>query len=138
MPPARSARSSACSTSYGLDDVRKAELDLKVTGEDGFVLNGKSSMSKISRDRPIWCARPAARTISIPTASCCSSARCLRRLRIAMRPNQGFTHKIGDVVEISSAGLGSLVNTVRLSNKCPPWTFGISALMANLAKRGLL
>jgi fumarylacetoacetate (FAA) hydrolase family protein len=53
-------------------------------------------------------------------------------------PNQGFTHKIGDVVEISSPGLGSLVNTVRRSNDCPPWTFGIGALMANLAKRELL
>lgn len=53
-------------------------------------------------------------------------------------PKQGFTHKIGDVVEISSAGLGALVNTVRLSTECPPWTFGISALMSNLAKRGLL
>ena len=41
-------------------------------------------------------------------------------------------------VEISSAGLGALVNTVRLSTECPPWTFGISALMGNLAKRGLL
>jgi fumarylacetoacetate (FAA) hydrolase family protein len=27
---------------------------------------------------------------------------------------------------------------VRLSTECPPWTFGISALMSNLAKRGLL
>ncbi|MGO7420067.1 fumarylacetoacetate hydrolase family protein, partial [Rhizobium ruizarguesonis] len=35
---------------YSLDDVRNAELDLKVTGQDGFVLHGKSSMSKISRD----------------------------------------------------------------------------------------
>jgi fumarylacetoacetate (FAA) hydrolase family protein len=53
-------------------------------------------------------------------------------------PNQGFTHKVGDVVEISSAGLGSLVNTVRLSTECPPWNFGIAALMASLARRDLL
>jgi fumarylacetoacetate (FAA) hydrolase family protein len=53
-------------------------------------------------------------------------------------PGQGFTHKIGDVVTISSPALGSLVNTVRLATDCPPWTFGTAALMRNLAKRGLL
>jgi fumarylacetoacetate (FAA) hydrolase family protein len=31
-----------------------------------------------------------------------------------------------------------LSNTVRLSTECPPWRFGTSALMRNLAGRGLL
>lgn len=53
-------------------------------------------------------------------------------------PGQGFTHKIGDFVTIANAELGSLTNTVRLSTECPPWTFGTSALMRNLAARGLL
>ena len=53
-------------------------------------------------------------------------------------PNQGFTHKDGDVVEISSAALGTLRNTVRRSTECSPWSFGIGALMQNLAKRRLL
>ena len=51
---------------------------------------------------------------------------------------QGFTHKLGDKVTISNAQLGSLRNTVRLSTECAPWTFGVRALMGNLAKRGLL
>ena len=33
-----------------MDDIRKAELDLRVEGEDGFVLEGHSLMSEISRD----------------------------------------------------------------------------------------
>ena len=53
-------------------------------------------------------------------------------------PGQGFTHKLGDVVTIANAELGSLTNTVRLSTECPPWTFVPSALMRNLAARGLL
>ena len=53
-------------------------------------------------------------------------------------PGAGFTHKIGDVVEISEPKLGTLRNTVRLSPDCPPWTFGTGALMRNLAGRGLL
>jgi fumarylacetoacetate (FAA) hydrolase family protein len=50
----------------------------------------------------------------------------------------GFTHKIGDVVTISNDRLGALVNTVKLSTDCPPWTFGTSHLMRNLASRGLI
>jgi fumarylacetoacetate (FAA) hydrolase family protein len=48
----------------------------------------------------------------------------------------GFTHKDGDLVTISSRQLGSLVNRVGRSDRIAPWTFGVRALMANLAARG--
>src|SRR5260370_26902337 len=35
---------------FSLDDVRAAFVSLKVEGEDGFLLEGGSSMAKISRD----------------------------------------------------------------------------------------
>ena len=35
---------------FSLDDVRKMDVDLTVRGPDGFVLEGHSSISKISRD----------------------------------------------------------------------------------------
>jgi fumarylacetoacetate (FAA) hydrolase family protein len=50
----------------------------------------------------------------------------------------GFTHHLGDRVVISTPQLGALVNTVRLSTEIEPWTFGVRALYANLARRGLL
>jgi fumarylacetoacetate (FAA) hydrolase family protein len=34
--------------------------------------------------------------------------------------------------------LGTLVNRVDRSDRIEPWTFGLRALMANLAARGLL
>ncbi|MGR9257866.1 fumarylacetoacetate hydrolase family protein [Rhizobium leguminosarum] len=123
---------------YSLDDVRKAELDLKVTGQDGFVLHGKSSMSKISRDPTDLVKQTVGAHHQYPDGFMLFLGTLFAPTQDRDAPNQGFTHKIGDVVEISSAGLGTLVNTVRLSTECPPWTFGISALMSNLAKRGLL
>ena len=51
---------------------------------------------------------------------------------------EGFTHKVGDVVTISNHKLGRLINTVRYCADCDPWTFGSSALMRNLAMRGLI
>ncbi|MFC5857232.1 hypothetical protein [Agromyces flavus] len=50
----------------------------------------------------------------------------------------GFTHKVDDVVVIRSARLGALVNVVRHSEECDPWTFGVTALMRNLAVRNLV
>ncbi|MGR9439137.1 fumarylacetoacetate hydrolase family protein (plasmid) [Rhizobium leguminosarum] len=123
---------------YSLDDVRKAELDLKVTGQDGFVLHGKSSMSKISRDPTDLVKQTVGAHHQYPDGFMLFLGTLFAPTQDRDAPKQGFTHKIGDVVEISSAGLGALVNTVRLSTECPPWTFGISALMSNLAKRGLL
>ncbi|MBY5914411.1 fumarylacetoacetate hydrolase (plasmid) [Rhizobium leguminosarum] len=123
---------------YSLDDVRKAELDLKVTGQDGFVLHGKSSMSKISRDPTDLVKQTVGAHHQYPDGFMLFLGTLFAPTQDRDAPKQGFTHKIGDVVEISSVGLGALVNTVRLSTECPPWTFGISALMSNLAKRGLL
>ena len=123
---------------YSLDDVRKAELDLKVTGRDGFVLRGKSSMSQISRDPTDLVKQTVGAHHQYPDGFMLFLGTLFAPTQDREAPKQGFTHKIGDVVEISSAGLGALVNTVRLSTECPPWTFGISALMSNLAKRGLL
>jgi len=124
--------------SYSLDDVRKAELDLKVTGTDGFVLHGKSSMSQISRDPTDLVKQTVGAHHQYPDGFMLFLGTLFAPTQDRDAKNQGFTHKIGDVVEISSAGLGALVNTVRLSTECPPWTFGISSLMGNLAKRGLI
>ena len=53
-------------------------------------------------------------------------------------PGEGFTHKIGDRVEITATGLGTLTNDVRNCGDCKPWTFGPSAFMRNLAARNLI
>jgi fumarylacetoacetate (FAA) hydrolase family protein len=50
----------------------------------------------------------------------------------------GFTHKTGDIVTIAAPKLGALINRMKPSSECEPWTFGIGALMANLAQRALI
>jgi fumarylacetoacetate (FAA) hydrolase family protein len=34
--------------------------------------------------------------------------------------------------------LGRLVNRITPTDRCEPWTFGVGALMRNLARRGVL
>jgi fumarylacetoacetate (FAA) hydrolase family protein len=53
-------------------------------------------------------------------------------------PGEGFTHKPGDIVTISTPRLGALVNRVGTSDRIPRWDFGALALMRNLARRGVL
>ncbi len=123
---------------FGLDDVRKAELDMTVTGEDGFVLKGHSSMKEISRDPTDLVKQTIGKHHQYPDGFMLFLGTLFAPTEDRGQKGQGFTHHVGDVVTISSAGLGALTNTVRLSTECAPWTFGAAALMRNLARRGLI
>lgn len=123
---------------YSIDDVRDADLDLLIEGPDGFRLKGASTMREISRDPLDLVAQTIGSHHQYPDGLVLFMGTLFAPVEDRGEPGQGFTHKIGDVVTISSPALGSLVNTVRLSTDCPPWTFGTAMLMRNLATRGLL
>jgi fumarylacetoacetate (FAA) hydrolase family protein len=123
---------------YSIDDVRRANLSLTISGPDGFVLKEASTMREISRDPLDLVSQTIGRHHQYPDGFMLFMGTLFAPVEDRDAPGQGFTHKIGDVVTISNAELGSLTNTVRLSTECPPWTFGSSALMRNLAARGLL
>ncbi|GFE49960.1 hypothetical protein So717_17130 [Roseobacter cerasinus] len=124
--------------SFGLDDVRQAELDLTVTGEDGFVLNGASSMSQISRDPEDLIRQTIGPHHQYPDGLMLFLGTLFAPTQDRNGPGEGFTHRLGDVIEITYGQLGTLRNVVRLSTECPPWTFGVSHLMRNLAQRELI
>lgn len=123
---------------FGIADVRTAELKLRVDGTDGYVLHGRSSMKEISRDPLDLVAQTLGAHHQYPDGLVLFMGTLFAPVEDRDVPGQGFTHKVGDVVTISSPALGSLRNTVRLCTDCPPWTFGAAALMRNLAARALL
>ena len=123
---------------WSLDDVRRAELTLRVEGTDGFVMDGRSSMSRISRDPADLVAQARGRHHQYPDGFMLYLGTLFAPTQDRDAPGQGFTHHPGDLVTISEPGLGSLVNRVALSTECPEWQFGAGALMRNLAGRGLL
>jgi fumarylacetoacetate (FAA) hydrolase family protein len=124
--------------SYSMDDVRKAEINMKVSGEDGFELTGYSSMKEISRDPLDIVNQTIGRHHQYPDGFMLFLGTLFAPTEDRGAPGEGFTHKVGDVVAISSEGLGQLSNTVRLSTECAEWTFGVAALMRNLKSRKLL
>jgi fumarylacetoacetate (FAA) hydrolase family protein len=123
---------------FSLDDIRKTTVTLTVEGEDGFTLEGSSSIAKISRDPTDLVAQTLNENHQYPDGFVLFLGTMFAPTKDRGEAGMGFTHKIGDVVTIASPELGALTNRIKHSSECEPWTFGLSALMANLAKRGLL
>jgi fumarylacetoacetate (FAA) hydrolase family protein len=124
--------------SFSLDDVRKMDLAMTVTGEDGFVLEGNSSISKISRDPEDLVAQTIGPIHQYPDGFALFLGTMFAPVKDRDVPGQGFTHKRNDIVIIQAPKLGRLVNRMRPSDQCERWNFGITALMQNLSARKCL
>lgn len=123
---------------FSIDDVKKAKVRLKVEGEDGFALEGASSMAEISRSPEELVAAAMGPHHQYPDGIALYLGTMFVPSKDRGEQGKGFTHKIGDVVTISTEKLGNLINRVRLSPDCPPWTYGASHLMRDLAKAQLI
>jgi fumarylacetoacetate (FAA) hydrolase family protein len=124
--------------SFGLATVRTAIVNLDIQGADGFRLQGHSSMSFISRDPADLVSQAIGKHHQYPDGFALFLGTMFAPVQDRDAPGRGFTHKVGDRVRISTPSLGVLENLVAHCSEAPPWTFGISHLMRNLAERGLL
>ncbi|CAN7414849.1 fumarylacetoacetate hydrolase family protein [Paraburkholderia sp. SIMBA_054] len=124
---------------FTLDSVRKESVSLKIDGiDDGFVLEGVSHMSEISRDPVDLVNQTYGPHHQYPDGFMLFLGTMFSPIKDRDAKSAGFTHHLGDVVTISAPSLGALVNIVRRSDEITPWTFGVRALYGNLAARGLL
>jgi fumarylacetoacetate (FAA) hydrolase family protein len=123
---------------FTLDDVRKMDVFLTVEGEDGFTLEGSSSMSQISRDPTDLAAQALNRNHQYPDGFVLFLGTMFAPTKDRGDVGKGFTHRTGDRVTVASQRLGQLVNRMKRSDVCEPWTSGIAALMASLARRRLI
>ncbi len=123
---------------FSLDHVRRMELRLTVDGPEGYRLDGASSMGKISRDPAELVGEMIGPNHQYPDGAVLFLGTLFAPTEDRDTPGQGFTHKIGDIVTVSAVELGALVNRIRHSSDCAPWTFGVGHLMRHLARRGLL
>jgi fumarylacetoacetate (FAA) hydrolase family protein len=124
--------------SFGLDDVRGMDIAMTVVGEDGFVLEGHSSISKISRDPEDLVAQTIGPTHQYPDGFALFLGTMFAPVKDRDAPGEGFTHKRGDIVTIATPKLGKLTNRMLPSDACEHWQFGLGAMMKNLAGRTYL
>jgi fumarylacetoacetate (FAA) hydrolase family protein len=123
---------------FTMDDVRSAVVNLEIEGEDGFRLEGRSSMAEISRDPTDLIGQSTGKHHQYPDGFALFLGTMFAPIADRDTPGGGFTHKTGDRVRVSTPRLGALENRVARCDAAPPWSFGVSALMRNLAGRGLL
>jgi fumarylacetoacetate (FAA) hydrolase family protein len=123
---------------FTIDHVRACELDMRVEGQDGFVLDGASSIAMISRDPLDLVEQAIGPNHQYPDGFVLFLGTMFAPTKDRHGPGQGFTHVVGDVVTVSTPRLGALVNRVNTSDRIAPWTYGSGALMQSLARRRVL
>ena len=123
---------------FTMNDVRACDLALHIEGPDGFEFTGRSSMAEISRDPLEIVDHTIGPHHQYPDGLMLFLGTMFAPTVDRQARGKGFTHLVGDIVTVSTPKLGTLVNRVNHTDKIAPWTFGISALMENLVRRGLL
>lgn len=124
--------------SFNINNVKNAEIALTVEGQDSFLLKGSSSMNQISRTPESLVEATIGDHHQYPDGLVLYLGTMFAPVQDRGGEGKGFTHKMDDIVSISSADLGTLINRVKLSTDCAPWTYGASQLMRDLSKAGLL
>jgi fumarylacetoacetate (FAA) hydrolase family protein len=119
---------------FTIDDVRASDVMLEIEGRDGFTLSGSSSMSMISRDPLDLVAQAIGATHRYPDGLMLFLGTMFAPTKDRFAPGQGFTHAVGDIVTVHTPRIGALVNRVNYADKTEPWTFGIAAMIAHIAR----
>lgn len=122
---------------FTIEEVRQAVVELEILGMDNYRLEGRSTMAEISRD-PLELVSQTLSEHQYPDGFALFLGTLFAPTQDRDEKGYGFTHKEGDLVKISTPKLGVLENRVTSCKAAPPWSFGISDLMKNLTKRGLL
>lgn len=121
--------------SFTLETLRDEEILLRVEGPDGYVLEGRNSVARISRPFEELVAATHGRHHQYPDGFALYTGTLFAPTQDRDVPGQGFTHKHGDVVTIRSRHLGALVNRVGPCEELPAWSFGLRELFNYLAKQ---
>ena len=122
---------------FSLDDVRALDVELTITGRDGFTLHDVSSMRQMSRDLEDLVDHAIGPHHSYPDGLVLFTGTMFAPTQDRDAPGSGFTHHDGDVVTIATPALGRLDNEVTSAEAAPAWQWGIRRLVSSLADRGI-
>ena len=118
---------------FTLDTAREERISLRVQGaEDGFLLEGENNVARLSRsfERLIQAAHGSHH--QYPDGFVLFTGTLFAPTQDREVPGEGFTHRTGDLVTISSEHLGALANEVAPTETVPRWDFGLRSLFGYL------
>jgi fumarylacetoacetate (FAA) hydrolase family protein len=120
---------------FSLESLRSEEITLTVQGADGYRMEGRNSLARISRPFEELVQAARGEHHQYPDGFALFTGTLFAPTQDRDAEGLGFTHKEGDLVTISSPLLGSLVNRTEPTESMQPWTFGITALFDYLARQ---
>lgn len=123
---------------FTIDSVKRAEVELTVSGADGFEMTGRSAMDEISRPPEALVEAAIGAHHQYPDGLALYLGTMFAPVEDRDVAGEGFTHHTGDLVRIASAEIGVLENRVQDATRCAPWTYGARALMDDLAAANLI
>ncbi|MGA2045595.1 MAG: fumarylacetoacetate hydrolase, partial [Roseiarcus sp.] len=87
---------------FSLDDVRAMNVELTVEGEDGYRLEGGSSIAQISRDPADLVAQMLGPNHQYPDGAALFLGTMFAPVADRDAPGRGFTHRPGDLVTVAA------------------------------------
>jgi fumarylacetoacetate (FAA) hydrolase family protein len=117
---------------FTLETLRTEEILLRVEGEDGYALEGRNSVERISRPFEELVAATFGKHHQYPDGFALFTGTLFAPTQDREEPGQGFTHRMGDTVTIRSNHLGALVNRVGAAEELPQWSYGLRELFGYL------
>jgi fumarylacetoacetate (FAA) hydrolase family protein len=122
---------------FTYEDMTRCEVTLAITGEDGFHSELVARVADISRTPKDLVGQMINANHQYPDGVVLFLGAMAAPTADRDVKGAGFTHKVGDIVSVTSPPLGRLVNRMKTSDACPPWNFGVRDLMRSLARRGI-
>ncbi len=122
-------------SSFTLADITRLEIELTVTGADGFRSAGHNHMSRISRSPEQLVRQAIGPHHQYPDGLMLFLGTMFAPTEDRDADGQGFTHHLDDRVEIAAAPLGRLVNWVGHTDRIPRWEYGVGELLEYLLQR---
>lgn len=118
---------------FTLDDVRQTHLRIAVESEgDDYRLEAEGDVSDITRDIEDLVSQVMGRHHQYPDGLMLFTGTMWVPNDDRLGEGKGFSHRDNDWVSISAPRLGRLANRTRRTEDCPPWRFGLSALIDHL------
>lgn len=119
---------------FTIDDARSSVIELTVTGAGGYRLEGVNRVGALSRSLESLVAAARGAHHQYPDGFALFTGTLFAPTADRHGPGQGFTHEIGDLVEIRSERLGALTNRVGRCEELPEWTYGVQSLIGDLLR----
>ena len=114
---------------FSLEDISNEPVTLSIKGNDGFCDEGTNLMEEISRSPQTLVNHTISKNHQYPDGFVLFLGTMFAPTTDRKKAGEGFTHHVGDIVEISSPKLGILVNRVNYCEDIAKWNYGIRDLM---------